>query len=152
MGNVPIFHSARSVTFPAFPADSIELEAAAIDHGAELLGDPIIEGIRLGAGELDDPRAALADEVIVPALLTLGGLVARLSVVEVPLDGEAAFLEQAQRAVHRGVADPRVDLLHLGVELLDADVAVGGKKHAGDVVALRGGLEASLLEPLAKRF
>ena len=90
--------------------------------------------------------------MIVPALLTLGGLVARLSVVEVALDGEAALLEQAQRAVHRGVADPRVDLLHLGVELLDADVAVGGEKHAGDVVALRSGLEPSLLEPLAKRF
>ena len=78
----------------------------------------------------------------------LGGLVARLAVVEVALVGQPALLEQLERAVDGGVADARVHLLHRGVQLLDRQVLAGAEEHLRDVVALRGRLEA----PLAQRL
>src|SRR5262249_11043777 len=91
--------------------------------------------------------AALADDVVVMRL-ALDGLVARLSVVEVALRREAALLEELQRAVDGGVADPRVHATDGVVELLDREVLLGAEEHARDVVALRRRLEP----PFAQRL
>ena len=52
--------------------------------------DALLQLLELLAVELDDLPAALADDVVVVLLLVLGGLVARLPVVEVALVGQSA--------------------------------------------------------------
>src|SRR5207249_7422755 len=127
--SVRLAPSRAPVTLPTLATDAVELEAVARDHGTELLGDALVERGDLEARELHDPRAALADEVVVGALSTVCFLEPRFAIVEVAFGRQAALLQQAERAIDGGVADPRVDLFHLGVELFDADVAVGGRKH-----------------------
>jgi hypothetical protein len=45
-------------------------------------------------------------------------LAARLPLIEMRLEQQAAFLQQLERAVDRGIADLRVDLFDLGIKLL----------------------------------
>ena len=82
------------------------------------LRDPILERLDLIVLELLDAPAFEADQVIV-MLIVMGHLVARDAVPEMPLDGQAAFLEQLQRSIDRGVADLGIDRADLGQELLD---------------------------------
>src|SRR5215469_16224990 len=101
--------------------------------------------------ELNNAAAALADEMVVMALL-VDYLVAPLSVVEMSLRDQLALLEQLQSAVNGGVADVGVDFLDLGVQLLGADVTSQIEEHARDIVALAGGLEPAFLEPRVEGF
>src|ERR1700730_2296245 len=82
--------------------------------------------------ELDDAAAALANEMVVMALL-VDDLVTPLSVVEMALRDQFAFLEQLQRAVNCGIADVRIDLLDFGVQLLGADMAPQGKENPRNI-------------------
>ena len=77
-------------TFPALGADAVELHPVAAHDEAEEARDALLQLLELLAVELDDLPAALADDVVVVLLLRLGGLVARLPVVEVALVGQAA--------------------------------------------------------------
>src|SRR5262245_15615759 len=133
---------------PALGADPVELHAMAAHDESEEPGDALLELLELLAVELDDLPAALADDVVVVLFLRLGGLVARLAIVEVPLVGQAALLEQLERPVDRGVPDARVHLLHRGVQLLDGEVLAGAEEHLRDVVALRRRLEAAFAQRL----
>src|SRR5262245_1514267 len=135
-------------SLPALGADPVELHAMAAHDESEEPGDAFLELLELLAVELDDLPAALADDVVVVLLLRLGGLVARLAIVEMPLVGQAALLEQLERPVDRGVPDARVHLLHRGVQLLDGEVLAGAEEHLRDVVALRRRLEAAFAQRL----
>src|SRR5262245_4326883 len=139
---------ARGPPLAAFGADAVQLHAVAAHHEAEEAGDALLQLLELLAVELDDLAAALADDVVVVLLLRLGGLVARLAVVEMPLVRQATLLQQLERPVDGGVADARVHLLDGGVQLLDREVLSGPEEHLRDVVALRGRFEA----PLAQRL
>src|SRR2546422_3758225 len=132
----------------ALGADAVELHAVASHHEAEEAPDAVLEALQLLARELDDLAAALADDVVVVLALGLDRLEARLAVVEVTLGGEPDLLEQLERAVDGGVADSRVHLLDRRVELLDREVPRSPEKNTGNVVPLRGRLEA----PLAQRL
>src|ERR1700730_9261067 len=114
---------------------------------AEVARDHLLELLDRLIFEFDDAPAALADEVVV--MMLAGDFIARLALVEVPLEKQIAFLEQSQRPVDGGVADVRIDFLDFGVEFLGAEMAAEGEEHAGDVVALAGRLEAAL--PAASR-
>src|SRR5206468_5963830 len=114
--------------FPALRADAVELHPVAPDHEAEEAPDALLQALELLARELDDLAAALADDVVVVLLVVLHRLVARLPVVEVSLRGEAALLEELERAIHGGVADAWIHALDRGVELLDGEVPLGAEK------------------------
>src|SRR5215469_13788496 len=128
----------------AVRADSVQFHLVAGQRHAQVARDDVLHALDRRVLELDDLAAALADEVIVMALAD--GFVARLTLVEMALVQQLAFLEQAQRAVDRRVADVRVDLLDLGVKFFGADVMAVLEEHARDVVALAGGLEPALLQ------
>src|SRR5690606_14229166 len=72
---------------------------------------PLLERFDLLVLELDDGPALGANEVVV--VIVGGDFVARLPVAtEVAGLGQAALGEQAERAVHRRLRDPRVLLAH----------------------------------------
>jgi hypothetical protein len=85
-------------------------------------------------------------------MMLVDDFVAPLPVVEMALRDQFAFLEQLQRTVNSGVADVRINLLNLGVQLFGADMASQGKEHAGDIVALPGGLQPAVLKPCVEHL
>src|SRR5262245_14901439 len=101
--------------------------------------------------ELDNASTAFADDVVV---VPFGFHVfeAGLTIGEVPFRCQAAFFEEFHSAVHRSVPHAWVNPAHLAVKLLDADVTMRGEKDLGNILSLRGGLEALLLNPLPERF
>src|SRR5579885_1676813 len=129
-------------------AHAVELDAVAAHDEAQKPADALLEPLELLARELDDLPAALADDVVVGSLLAFDRLVAGLPVVEVPLGGEPALLEQPQRAVDRRVAHARVHAAHGAVELLDREVLARREEHPRDIVPLRRRLEPALAQGL----
>ena len=117
----------------------------------ELPGHGLLDALHALVLKLDDAPAVLADEMVVMALL-VDDLVPALSVVEVPFGDQLTFLEQLQRPVDGGVADVRVDLLDLGVQLFGADMAAQRKEHPRNIVALAGRLQPPLLEAAVEHF
>lgn len=93
--------------------------------------------------ELFDAAAVNADEVVV-VFVFVGDLVARDAVTEAPLGGDAALRQELERAVHRCIADARVDSAHLRQQLFDGRMCGGLKEGLDDEPALLGRAQALL--------
>src|SRR5208282_2622120 len=120
----------------AVGADSVQFHLVPSQRNAEIARDDVLHALDRGVLELDDPAAALADEMIVMAFADR--FVARLALVKMALVQQLAFLEQPQRPVDRRIADVRVDLLDLRVQFFGADMMPVLEEDARDVVALAG--------------
>src|SRR5712692_799618 len=155
---VPISSLLRSVRLsaPALAvlAEAVQLQLVPRHLEAVVAGDHVLQLLDALVLELDDPVAAGADQVIV-VMAADGGLVPRLPVLEVARAGEACVGEDLHGAVHGRRADVLVARLHLGEQLLDAEVPAGGEEGVDDQVPLPGRLEPPLgdpaREPLASR-
>ena len=103
--------------------------------------------------ELDDEAAFGADEVIVMFVLVCD-LVARDSISEMTLIGEAGIFEKLQRSVHRCVAHLRFNFPNQGEEILDAEMRIRVEEDIRHGPPLRGRSETVLvhvgIEPLLK--
>src|SRR4029450_3012455 len=111
---------------------------------AEAGRDLVLEPLDIGARELEDRAARLADEVVVVLPLPVP-LEARLS-VERELAREPGGLEELERAVDGGPPDVRALALHDLQQVVDREVALGLQERVEDHLALLAALEVVLVE------
>ncbi|HET6612289.1 MAG TPA: hypothetical protein VFG83_09880 [Kofleriaceae bacterium] len=108
-------------------------------EAAEPLGDLILQGLDGLVFELENEPALGADEMVV---VLAGDLVARLAVAEPALGCHAAVHQQAQGAVHGGVADALLALADPDEEIVDGDVIAQAQELIDDELALLGRVQA----------
>ena len=104
------------------------------EHEAVLLGQLLLQLLDTGIVDLDDLAAGLADDVVVVTVGS-GHFVAGDAVTEVDLRGHAGIAQELERPVDGGLADARVQLLDMLIELLQRVVA-GELKKASAMIRL----------------
>ena len=124
----------------------VQLVAMSQDPEAVAIRDLALGSLDHRALELDDLPAPDADQMIV---VLVCDLVARQP-IEAALLGEPGFAEQLHRPVDRRVADVRVSLTHLSIQILSGDVTPHGQEHPENRLALLGVLEVVLFEVLSQ--
>lgn len=135
--------AARSALFATGGAETVQLKLMGGDDEVVGRGHIVLQLLDGLVLELDDGAAPGTDQVVV--VLTFGHvLVAGLTVAELHLPGDARFREQLEGAVDRGVTNVRVLCPELEVQLLDAQVAVGGEEGIKNDIPLAGRLEPVL--------
>ena len=112
-------------------------------EAAEALRDAVLQLLDLVVLELEDEAAFDADQMIV---VIADHLEARLAIAELALDREAAVDEELERAIDRRVADARLALADLVEQLVDRDVIARAEELLDDRLALRGRVEATVLD------
>ena len=86
------------------PANSVELVSVPLQFEAMLLRELLLQGFDFVVLEFNDAAAVQADQMIV-MLVLVGDFITRDPVTKMSFVGQAALLEQLERAVHRGVPD-----------------------------------------------
>src|SRR5262245_62592325 len=94
---------ARRRSAHAAPSDLEDVVAVALDHEAEPGRNLVLQSLDVGAAELEDGAARLADEVVVVLALPVA-LEARLA-VEGELAREPRRLQELERPVHGGPSE-----------------------------------------------
>lgn len=83
---------------------------------------PFLQAFDVGILKFEDRPTGGADEVIM-VILAAALFVTRLAIAKVALLGQSTAGEEFEGAMDRGVADPRVLLANLQVELLGREVS-----------------------------
>ncbi len=125
-------------------ADPVDLKSMPRRKVVILEADLLFELSDFLGKKLDGTPALRANHVVVAAAIVLM-LVAGDAVVEGNFAGQAAFRQQFQRAVDRGVADAGVFLLHQAVEFVGGEVVASLQERAQDSIALASLLQADAL-------
>jgi hypothetical protein len=103
------------------------------------LGDAILEGFKSLILEFDNFPTLKADQVIMVAL-SLSRFILGLSIREFSLSGQAKAGEKLQRSIDGGIANFRIDLRYLGIDLSQVLVAGGIEKDIENLFPLFGRL------------
>ena len=133
------------VLLAAVFANSINLKGVASGGVVVFVSDFLFELADLLGKKFDGTAASSANHVVMAAAVVLV-LVAGNAVVERDFTGQAAFGEQFQGAVNRGVADARIFFLHQAVKLVGGKMVARLKERMQNHVALRGLLQANSLQ------
>jgi hypothetical protein len=107
----------------------------------ELLANPALDVLKLGRKKLDRIATCGANHVMVRPTVQ-AEFVARHSILELDLIGEAALRQELEGAVNSRITDAGIALPHKPMQLLSAEVVVCGEKHVENTVTLRTLLEA----------
>jgi hypothetical protein len=122
----------RTMNTPA-----IKLHAMVQDLEAVTLGDPFLQRFEGVILELNNLSAFKADQMIMMGFRR-NRFIPGLSVIELPLGGQAEAGEKLQGPVYRGIPDLRVFLRDLGMNLREVTVSGGVEKHPENLFPLPG--------------
>jgi len=111
--------------------------------------DFFLQGLNGVVFEFGDAPAFNANHVVV---MIAGFFVERLPVPEMPLMGQAAFLQQQESPIDRDISHRRLDFSNFIQELFDLDVFIGFKEGGNDRLALPGMLHPLFAEILIEDF
>lgn len=100
--------------------------------------------------DFHDGPAAQAHEMVVVAVRP-GHLIAGDIVAELDLRGQARVAQELERAIDRGLADARIQLQNVLVELLQRMMARKLEERLGDDAALRCGVQPPAAHKIEKR-
>jgi hypothetical protein len=114
-------------------------------------GDFVLQLFDLGIFEFDDQTATAADQVVV-MLLAEHQFETALPVTEIPFGGNAAFGEQLEGPMDRGIADVRIFTAHLQVELFSGQMRGLLKKFLQDDHPLVGIFQPFLRQVIGENF
>ena len=115
----------------------------------KVLGDLFLHALEIVIREFDNLATLIAKNMVV-MVLDVGVLVTGMAIGEMLFFGELAFLEKLHRPVDGRVANPRVDIAHLTIEVVDTQMTVAGKKRPRNIIALGSRLETLGLQGGAK--
>ena len=121
----------------AILAESVQFHLVAVQFEPETTGHGVLQFLYPGILKLYDLSAGRTDTMVV---VGNNVLVEGLTVTKVALVHQACVTQESHRPVDRRKPYVRIDTFYLGMNVVDADVALGGKKPYGDVVTLLGGL------------
>jgi hypothetical protein len=124
-------------------AHSIYLEGVARGQIVIFAANFLLQVPHLLREKLDRTSTFRANHVVMAAAVVLM-LVAGNAVVKRHFTGQAAFGEQFERSVNRGVSDPCISFLHQSMEFVGREMVASFEEGAQNRVALGG-----LLEPNA---
>lgn len=139
--------TASIAPFATLLTDPVDFHFVGGRQEAKLFGDMFLELLDLRMDKFEDTSTAFTNNVVVMAFF-LDVLEARLAVGEMSFLGESTLFHEFHGAVHRRVPHTRVDLPHLVVQFLDADVSIRGEKDLRDILSLRGRFQPLLFDPL----
>jgi len=129
------------VLFAAVFADSINLKSVASGEVAIFAAYFLLEAAHILGKEFNRTPTVGADHVVMAATIVLV-LVAGNPVVEGDFTRQAAFGQQFQCAIHRGVADAGIFFLHQAMQFVGGEMVAGFEERMQDDVALRCLLQA----------
>ncbi len=116
------------------------------NHKAIALSNPLLESLKGWILELDDFSTIQADEVIMVGSFR-GGFISRFPILKFSSSGQTQLGQQLERAVNGDVADPRMGLSHLGINLREALVAGGVQEDVENLLPLLGCLQSFSRDP-----
>jgi hypothetical protein len=126
-------------------AHSIDLEGVAGSQIVIFAADFLLKVPNLLREKLDRTSTFRANHVVMAAAIVLV-LVAGNAIVKGYLTGQAAFGEEFERAVDRGVSDTSVSFLHQSMEFVGGEMVVRFQEGAQNRVALGSLLQSNAFQ------
>ena len=126
-------------------AHSIDLEGVAGGQIVIFAADFLLKVPNLLRKKLDRTSTFRANHVVMAASIVLV-LVAGNAIVKGHLAGQAAFGEQFERAVDRGVSDTCVSFLHQSMEFVGREMVAGFEEGTQNRVALGSLLQSNAFQ------